>query len=42
MHWCPDETAAVMTFLGSLGVALTWVKTRGKAAWGRIKTLFVR
>jgi hypothetical protein len=28
MHWCADETAAVLTGLSSLGVAWAWLKNK--------------
>lgn len=28
MHWCADETQALMTFLGSLPLVRLWFKNR--------------
>lgn len=42
MHWCAEETAAVMTFLGGLPFAWRMFKTRAASGWGRLKRLFYR
>jgi hypothetical protein len=38
MHWCAEETAAVMTGLGSVGIALTWFRLKARHLWRTIKT----
>ncbi len=38
MHWCADETAALMTFLSGLPFALRWVRAKARVFWTGLRT----
>lgn len=37
MHWCNDETQALLASIPVLGAAWLWVRVKGRALWNRIR-----
>jgi hypothetical protein len=37
MHWCQDETVAVITFFSGLPFAWRWVRVRVALAWKKLR-----